>query len=64
MAFEDLQQAMDVVRLQEQRNSQLRTQIEALNSELAQGEAELVRLNAKCTEINDTHIGLNVDFHI
>ncbi|KAJ1386450.1 hypothetical protein SESBI_40813 [Sesbania bispinosa] len=35
MAFEDLQQAMDAVRLQEQRNSQLRTQIEALNSELA-----------------------------
>ncbi|KAJ1397728.1 Aminotransferase-like, plant mobile domain [Sesbania bispinosa] len=64
MAFEDLQQALDAVRDQEQRNSTLRTQIDALSAELTNGETELIRLNAKCSEIKDARVGFDADFHI
>ncbi|KAJ1403361.1 hypothetical protein SESBI_27365 [Sesbania bispinosa] len=64
MAFEDLQQAKEVVRLEEQHNASLRSQIETLNSELVIGETELARLEPKCAAINDARDGLDVDFCI
>ncbi|KAJ1396466.1 hypothetical protein SESBI_32569 [Sesbania bispinosa] len=62
VAFENLQQAMDAIRLQEQHSLNLQSQITALIAELAQGEVELARLNAKCKEINDARMGLDVNF--
>ncbi|KAJ1393177.1 hypothetical protein SESBI_35226 [Sesbania bispinosa] len=64
VTFENLQRAQDVVHLQEQHNSQLASHIEALSLELSQGEVELARLNAKCKEIVDARVGLDVNFHI
>ncbi|KAJ1377731.1 hypothetical protein SESBI_48583 [Sesbania bispinosa] len=63
-ALKDLEKITDATFAQEQRNNDLKSQIDRLKTKLSQGEAELDRLNAKRIEVEESRAGLDAPFSI
>ncbi|KAJ1406583.1 hypothetical protein SESBI_24938 [Sesbania bispinosa] len=63
-ALEDLQKITNGILEQEQRNSDIKVQLERLTLDLANGESEFERLKIKQKEIEDVHAGLASLFSI
>ncbi|KAJ1385749.1 hypothetical protein SESBI_41411 [Sesbania bispinosa] len=64
IALEDLSEVTKAALNVELHNTELKSEIDHLKLELAQGETELARLNAKHKEIEEARAGLNVMFDI